>query len=89
MRKTNRNCVSAHNHSLSSKRQYGQGMTEYIIIVAIIAIGAVTASGFFGGRLQAQFVSMGNEISGEQGTPNGGVTAPTAAPATLGSYVNN
>jgi len=70
-------------------RHRGQGMTEYIIIVAIIAIGAVTASGFFGARVQAQFVSMGQEISGEAGTPAGGVQAPTAAPATLGNYVAN
>lgn len=67
----------------------GQGMTEYIIIVAIIAIGAVTAAGFFGARVQSQFVSMGNEISGEEGTPAGPVAAPTPAAATLGTYTNN
>jgi len=70
-------------------RQRGQGMTEYIIIVAIIAIGAVTASGFFGARVQSQFVSMGNEISGQAGTPEGPVEAPTPESATLGSYVDN
>ncbi len=70
-------------------RQLGQGMTEYIIIVAIIAIGAVTASGFFGARVQTQFVSMGKEISGEQGSPVGGIEAPDPTPATLGSYVDN
>ncbi len=68
---------------------FGQGMTEYIIIVAIIAIGAVTAAGFFGARVQSQFVSMGNEISGEEGTPAGPVAAPTPAAATLGTYTNN
>ena len=71
------------------RRQFGQGMTEYIVIVALIAIAAVTASGFFGARVQAQFVSMGKEISGEQGAPTGGVAAPTPAPAKLGNYVTN
>ncbi len=71
------------------RRQIGQGMTEYIVVVALIAIAAVTASGFFGARVQAQFVAMGQEISGEAGTPGGNVQAPTAAAANLGSYVDN
>jgi len=71
------------------QKQVGQGMTEYIIIVALIAIAAVSAAGFFGGRVQAQFVSLGQEIAGEAGNPAGGVAAPTPAPAGLGDYVNN
>jgi len=67
----------------------GQGMTEYIVIVAIIAIGAVTAAGFFGARVQAQFVSMGEEIAGNAGAPDGAITAPTPAPAKLNTYGNN
>lgn len=89
MKKTYSHCESKHSHTRSVAGQRGQGMTEYIIIVAIIAIGAVTASGFFGARVQAQFVSMGNEISGQAGTPEGPVAAPTPASATLGDYVNN
>ena len=76
-------------HTKSATRQRGQGMTEYIIIVAIIAIGAVTATGFFGARVQSQFVAMGNEISGQAGVTTGGVEAPTPAAATLGTYVAN
>jgi len=70
-------------------KQTGQGMTEYIIILALIAIAAVSAASFLGGRVQAQFVSLGQEIAGEQGDPVGGITAPTPTPANLGSYVNN
>ena len=74
--------------SVSTKlsKQRGQGMTEYIIIVALIAIGAVTASSFFGARVQAQFVSMGAELSGEAGDVTGGITAPTPAAVNLGNY---
>jgi len=69
-----------------TSRQLGQGMTEYIIIVALIAIGAVTASSFFGARVQAQFVAMGAELSGEAGNVTGGVVAPAAAAKTLSTY---
>jgi len=71
------------------KKQTGQGMTEYIIIVAIIAIGAVTAAGFFGARVQAQFVAMGEELSGKAGNTTGNVKAVTPAAAKLGTYVKN
>ena len=76
--------VSSHGHS----RQLGQGMTEYIIIVALIAIGAVTASSFFGARVQAQFISMGAELSGEAGNVTGGIAAPPANNMTLSTYGN-
>ena len=89
MKKYINNRVVQHSHTRSITGHRGQGMTEYIIIVAIIAIGAVTATGFFGARVQAQFVSMGNEISGQAGVTAGGVEAPTPAAATLGNYVNN
>lgn len=78
----NKNRVASQRHS----RQTGQGMTEYIIIVALIAIGAVTASSFFGARVQAQFVAMGAELSGETGNVTGGVQAPTPAAVNLGTY---
>lgn len=89
MKKTTSSCRSKRMVAPFVTRQLGQGMTEYIIIVAIIAIGAVTASSFFGARVQAQFVAMGNEISGQAGTPDGAVAAPTPAPTNLGDYVNN
>ncbi|MBX2838522.1 MAG: pilus assembly protein [Gammaproteobacteria bacterium] len=56
-------------HSLSNSRQQnrGQGMTEYIIIVALIAIAAIAAVGFFGSTVKAQFVAMGSELLGENG----------------------
>ncbi len=72
--------------SQAHPRAQGQGMTEYIIIVAIIAIGAVTASSFFGARVQAQFIAMGAEISGEDGDQTGAITKPEAKQVNLGTY---
>lgn len=71
----------------------GQGMTEYIIIVALIALASVAAVGFFGTAVKAQFVNMGAELSGGTSTALGNVrtavtTEDTAAnaKATLGNY---
>lgn len=39
-------------------------MTEYIIIVALIAITAIAAYGFFGDTLRSQLGGMAQELSG-------------------------
>jgi len=48
-------------------KQIGQGMTEYIIIVALIAIAAIAAYGFFGDTLRSQVGGMATELSGGDG----------------------
>lgn len=48
-------------------RVTGQGMTEYIIIVAMIALAAIAAVGAFGGVVQDSFVSMSAKLAGENG----------------------
>jgi pilus assembly protein Flp/PilA len=45
-------------------RQLGQGMTEYIIIVALIAIAAIAAYTFFGETIRSQVGGMASELSG-------------------------
>jgi len=59
------------------KRQLGQGMTEYIIIVALIAVAAIGVYSFFGEAIRGQMASMTNEISGTSGSA--GVDAAKAA----------
>lgn len=44
----------------------GQGMTEYIIIVALIAIAAIAAYTFFGSTLRSQVGGMAKELAGEE-----------------------
>ena len=48
-----------------NNRKSGQGMTEYIIIVAIIAIGAILIVGLFGQQIKGVFTGMGNALGGD------------------------
>jgi Flp pilus assembly pilin Flp len=47
-------------------RQRGQGMTEYIIITALIAIAAIAAVTYFGHTARAQIGGMAEELSGQK-----------------------
>lgn len=51
--------------SASRAGQLGQGMTEYIIIVALIAIASITVISFFGGTVRNQVSGMAKELSGQ------------------------
>ena len=51
----------------SKTRQLGQGMTEYIIIVALIAVAAIGVYSFFGEAIRGQMAGMTNELSGKTG----------------------
>jgi Flp pilus assembly pilin Flp len=45
-------------------RQRGQGMTEYIIIVALIAVSAIAVYASFGKAIRSQTVGLAHEMSG-------------------------
>ncbi|MEI6971471.1 MAG: hypothetical protein WCL44_08115 [bacterium] len=47
------------------RRKRGQGMTEYIIIIAIVAIGAIAIIGLFGKQIKNAFHRIGKAVSGE------------------------
>ena len=49
-------------------QQLGQGMTEYIIIVALIAIAAIAIYGIFGETVREQMGVMTQELSGTEAT---------------------
>jgi Flp pilus assembly pilin Flp len=59
------------------KNQRGQGMTEYIIIVALVAIGAIGVYNFFGKSVRDQTSAMACGLAG-----NACVTAQTGKSAT-------
>lgn len=42
----------------------GQGMTEYVIIVALIAIASIVAVSFFGSSVKASFLALGSDLIG-------------------------
>lgn len=68
---------------LNQKKNFGQGMTEYIIIVGVIAIAAIGAFGFFGDTVEHQMAGMALELSGTDGSGEQ-TNAGTAANAAVG-----
>ncbi len=74
-------------------RKSGQGMTEYIIIVAIIAIGAILIVGLFGQQIKGVFTGMGNSLGGDDdgssavsGTVKGEMDNEDAETESMGSF---
>jgi len=47
------------------RNQQGQGMTEYIIIVALIAVAAIGVYSYFGKTVRSQTAGMAQELSGK------------------------
>jgi Flp pilus assembly pilin Flp len=56
---------------LAKQRRSGQAMTEYIIIVAVIALAALTVFGLFGDTIRAKMngiiAAFGGEATGTTG----------------------
>lgn len=50
------------------RKQRGQGMTEYIIIVALIAIAAIAVYQLFGNTVRNQTAAIAQELAGNDGT---------------------
>lgn len=49
-------------------RQRGQGMTEYVIIVALVAVAAIAVYQLFGQVIRSQTAAMARELAGEDGS---------------------
>jgi Flp pilus assembly pilin Flp len=54
--------------SLGHRQSLGQGMTEYIIIVALIAVAAIGVYSYFGQTVRSQTAGMAQELSGKKAT---------------------
>ncbi|MFQ6721137.1 hypothetical protein OMF40_12555, partial [Bordetella pertussis] len=50
------------------QRQLGQGMTEYIIVVALVAVAAIAVYQLFGQVVRSQTAAMARELAGEDGS---------------------
>jgi Flp pilus assembly pilin Flp len=77
--------------------QAGQGMTEYIVIVALIAVAAIAVYQFFGQTVRSQMGGIAQEVSGKsastaisnaQGTADSAVTEGTTKKG-LNAYTND
>jgi len=55
------------------RNQSGQGMTEYIIIVALIAIAAIAGFSYFGQTVRHQTAAMSESLAGDEGNASGEV----------------
>jgi type IV pilus assembly protein PilA len=81
----------------SLKKQLGQGMTEYIIIVALIAVSAIAVFQLFGSTVRNQTAAIAQEVAGGDGTANKDSAGTAATNAgtnaqqahTLSSYTGN
>jgi Flp pilus assembly pilin Flp len=54
------------------RRRRGQGMTEYIIIVALIAIAAIGVITLFGDNIRKLFGTSANALAGQTSEQNRG-----------------
>ena len=50
-----------------ASKQRGQGMSEYIIITALVAVAGIGLFAAFGDTLQSQIAGMSQEMSGRSG----------------------
>jgi type IV pilus assembly protein PilA len=77
-------------------QQRGQGMTEYIVIVALVAVAAIATYQFLGQTVRNQTASIAQEIAGNANTAQAqAITNSTSAAnaanvhETLDSYDGN
>jgi pilus assembly protein Flp/PilA len=56
-----------HRNSSLKRRQFGQGMSEYIIITALIAVAGIGLFAAFGDTLSNQMAAMSQEMAGQAG----------------------
>ncbi|MDP4669546.1 MAG: pilus assembly protein [Burkholderiaceae bacterium] len=54
-------------HGVSSSRPQGQGMTEYIIVVAVVAVAAIGVYSLLGQTIRNQTAGIAQEIAGNDG----------------------
>jgi hypothetical protein len=60
--------MTRHDFRTPAPRQRGQGMSEYIIITALVAVAGIGLFAAFGDTLQSQMASMSMEMSGQSGS---------------------
>lgn len=71
-----------------SLRQAGQGMTEYIIIVALIAVAAIGVYSMFGQTIRGQVAGLAGEVAGTGATAGKAAASAAAASAVTKAQEN-
>ncbi len=62
-----------------NQKQSGQGMTEYVLIVALIAIAVIVAVRTFSGSVSTGFQNASNQISSNTSTNSNGAGGAVGA----------
>ncbi len=70
----------------ASRRQRGQGMTEYIVIVALIAVAAIGVYRFFGQTIRHQTAGLALEVAGTDASAQ--ITAAGTTSTSAGTQAN-
>lgn len=70
----------------SRMQQLGQGMTEYIIIVALIAIAAIAVYNLFGDTVRGQVGDMAAELGGQDSGDRAATTGGNAQTESDNNY---
>ncbi len=66
-------------HRRIRRNDAGQGMTEYIIIVALVAISSIGVMTVFGNDVRALFGGATNALAGDTNVQNTGTHASSAS----------
>ncbi|MDH6167907.1 Flp pilus assembly pilin Flp [Variovorax boronicumulans] len=66
----------------------GQGMTEYLVILGLIAIAAIAVFSFFGQTMRNQVAGMAQEVGGKTGSAEVTNAQAAAAKASTNAEVN-
>lgn len=55
------------------ERQKGQSLTEYAILLSVVAVASITVTALFGATLKSKIASLGAAISGKSATEISGL----------------
>ena len=73
----------------NTRKQRGQGMTEYIIIVALIAIGAIGVYNMFGKTVRNQMAGVAQGLAGKETEAKTAITNAATSANQAASDANN
>ncbi|XXF80282.1 hypothetical protein P2318_11170 [Myxococcaceae bacterium GXIMD 01537] len=71
------------------RKNRGQGMTEYIIIVALIAIAAVGVVTLFGNNIRRMFGASANVLAGQDSANDRKTSNKTLNEKKIGNFSEN
>ena len=76
-------------HRIAAKIKIrGQGMTEYLVILGLIAIAAIAVFSFFGQTMRNQVAGMAQEVGGKTGSAEVTKAQSAATKASTNAEIN-